>query len=106
MEDKVKALGLEKEHLKRQVLATEEESLRREVSSLRRTLGHLGHPPSASSQQEVGGGHVPKAIDDFIDELLDMSGMSESIGHRDGSAREGVWGALLLQARNPRQTGQ
>ena len=58
MEDKVKALGLKKEHLKRQVQAMEEESLRREVSSLRKTLGHLGHSPSASSQQEVGGGHV------------------------------------------------
>ena len=42
---------------------------------------------------------MPKAIDDFIDELLDMSGMTKSIAHRDGSAREGVWGALPLQAR-------
>ena len=43
---------------------------------------------------------MPKAIDDFIDELLGMSGMSESMGQRNGSAREGVlWGALLLQAR-------
>ena len=46
---------------------------------------------------------MPKAIDEFIEELLGMSGMPlhpEPKGYRDGSAREGMlWGALLLQAR-------
>ena len=42
--------------------------------------------PQALEGSVVGGGQVPKAIDDFIDELLGMSGMPEPMGQRDGSA--------------------
>ena len=56
--------------------------------------------PQTFGGSVIGGAQVPKAIDDFIDELLGMSGMSESMGQRVGSANEGVmWGAVLLQAR-------
>ena len=59
-----------------------------------------GASPQAMGGSVIGGVQVPKAIDDFIDELLGMSGMSESKGQRVGSASDGViWGALLLQAR-------
>ena len=60
----------------------------------------VGRIPSGFGRFGSRRKQVPKTIDDFIDESLGMSGMSESMGHRDGSAREGVlWGALLLEAK-------
>ena len=59
-----------------------------------------GASPQAMGGSVIGGVQVPKAIDDFIDELLGMSGMLESMGQRVGTASDGtIWGALLLQAR-------
>ena len=53
--------------------------------------------PLALEASGVGGGQVPKAIDDFIDVSLGKSGRTESMGHRDGSAGGGV-NAVCLPA--------
>ena len=59
--------------------------------------GEAGLSPTRCS--EFGGGHVPKAVNEFIGEVLGMSGgaqdtmtspLSEPKGYRDGRAREGM----------------
>ena len=52
--------------------------------------------------RDMRGEPVPKAIDDFIDEMLGLVGVSFhlELQFRNGSANEGVfWSALLLQAK-------